>query len=136
MAAHPATTIHRRIPASRAAVPRLRGLARSYAAASYGLDDEQAAVIAMAVTEAAANVVQHAYRDQAGMIEFAAEARDCELRVCVCDTGVGMDNPSPNRGIGAGLRIMRRLAETRIESQPGGGTRVELRFALPQGLAV
>jgi anti-sigma regulatory factor (Ser/Thr protein kinase) len=123
--------IHRRIPASGSAVPRLRGIARSYAAGSCGLDDDQATLVAMVVTEAAANVVLHAYPDQPGMIEFAADADDRELCVCVSDCGVGVDSPSANRGLGAGLRIMRGLARTRISSQPGRGTSVELRFRLP-----
>jgi anti-sigma regulatory factor (Ser/Thr protein kinase) len=123
--------IHRRIPASSSAVPRLRGIARSYAAGSCGLDDDQATLVAMVVTEAAANVVLHAYPDQPGMIEFAADADEGELRVCVSDRGVGIDSPSANRGLGAGLRIMRGLARTQISSQPGRGTRVELRFRLP-----
>jgi anti-sigma regulatory factor (Ser/Thr protein kinase) len=97
------------------------------------LDDDQATLVAMVVTEAAANVVLHAYPDpdQPGMIEFAADTDDGELRVCVSDRGVGIDRPSANRGLGAGLRIMRGLARTRISSQPGRGTRVELRFRLP-----
>lgn len=87
--------------------------------------------MAMAVTEAAANVVLHAYPDRPGMIEFAADANDGELRVRVSDRGVGIDTPSANRGLGAGLRIMRGLALTRICSQLGRGTSVELRFRLP-----
>jgi serine/threonine-protein kinase RsbW len=127
----PAVAIHRRVPASTSAVPRLRGIARAYATGSCGLDDDQATLVAMVVTEAAANVVLHAYPDQPGMIEFAADADEDELRVCVSDRGVGMDSPSANRGLGAGLRIMRGLALTRITSQPGQGTSVELRFQLP-----
>jgi anti-sigma regulatory factor (Ser/Thr protein kinase) len=126
-----AVAIHRRVPASASAVPRLRGIARSYASGSCGLDEDQATLVAMVVTEAAANVVLHAYPDEPGMIEFAADADEDELRVRVSDRGVGIDSPSANRGLGAGLRIMRRLALTRITSQPGRGTSVELRFELP-----
>jgi serine/threonine-protein kinase RsbW len=126
--AAPPIALRRSLPASAAALPRLRGLVTSFAAGQCGADSDQAALIALAVTEAAANVVRHAYPDSTGMIDLHAEAEDDQLRVRIADAGVGFGEPSPNRGLGAGLRIMRGLAETRVISHPGHGTAVEMLF--------
>lgn len=122
--------MHRRLPASVAALPQLRSVVRSYAAATCGIDEDESALIALAVTEAATNVVRHAYRGRPGMIDVEAEVSGNELRVRIADGGVGMSRSSPNAGMGAGLRIMQGLAETRISSAPGQGTEVELVFRL------
>ncbi|HEX2589391.1 MAG TPA: ATP-binding protein [Gaiellales bacterium] len=125
--------LQRSLPASPAALPRVRGLVKSFAAAQCGADPDQAALIALAVTEAASNVVRHAYPDRPGMIDLRAESEDDQLRIRIADAGVGLGAPSPERGLGAGLRIMQGLAETRLVSEPGRGTAVELVFCVPRG---
>lgn len=122
------TAIHRRLPASVAALPQLRSVVRSFATGRCGADEDQSALIALAVTEAATNVVRHAYPGRPGMIDFQAESNGNELRIRIGDGGVGISSGSPNSGIGAGLQIMQGLAETHIDSQPGRGTEVELVF--------
>jgi serine/threonine-protein kinase RsbW len=126
-----ATALQRSLPASPAALPRVRGLVRSFAAGRCGADADQASLIALAVTEAATNVVRHAYPDRPGMIDVHAEAEDDHLRIRIADAGIGMGEPSPNRGLGAGLRIIQGLAETRLISHPGEGTAVEMLFHVP-----
>jgi len=130
-----ATALQRSLPASPAALPRLRGLVRSFASGQCGADADQASLIALAVTEAATNVVRHAYPDRPGMIDVHAEAQDDHLRVRIADAGIGLGEPSPNRGLGAGLRIMQGLAETRVVSHPGQGTAVEMLFRVPGAAA-
>jgi serine/threonine-protein kinase RsbW len=125
--------LQRSLPASPAALPRLRGLVKSFASAQCGADPDQAALIALAVTEAASNVVRHAYPDRPGMIDLRAESEDDHLRIRIADAGVGLGEPSPERGLGTGLRIMQGLAETRLVSEPGRGTAVELVFCVPRG---
>jgi serine/threonine-protein kinase RsbW len=126
----PATSLQRSLPASPAALPRLRGLVTSFATGQCGADPDQASLIALAVTEAASNVVRHAYPDRAGMIDLSAEHEDDHLRVRIADAGIGLGEPSPQRGLGAGLRIMQGLAETRLISEPGRGTAVEMLFSV------
>jgi anti-sigma regulatory factor (Ser/Thr protein kinase) len=128
------TALQRSLPASAAALPRLRGLVRSFAAGRCGADADQAAMIALAVTEAATNVVLHAYPDRPGMINLLAEVDDGRLHVRIADAGVGM-RPSRQPGIGAGLRIMEGLAETEVVSQPGQGTAVDMVFRLSEPCA-
>jgi anti-sigma regulatory factor (Ser/Thr protein kinase) len=127
------TALQRSLPASAAALSRLRGLVKSFASGQCGADPDQAALIALAVTEAASNVVRHAYPDRPGMIDIRAESEDDHLRIRIADAGVGLGEPSPQRGLGAGLRIMQGLAETRLVSEPGRGTTVELVFCVPRG---
>jgi anti-sigma regulatory factor (Ser/Thr protein kinase) len=124
------TAVRRRLPASTAALAQLRSVARSYAAAQCGVDEDQCELIALAVSEAAANVVRHAYPGRRGMIDFEAESDGDELRIRIADAGVGMAAESPDRGLGAGLGIMRGLAQTSVASRPGAGTEVELVFPL------
>ena len=124
--------LQRSLPASPAALPRLRRLVRSFASSQCGANADQASLIALAVTEAASNVVRHAYPDRPGMIDLRAESEDDHLRIRIADAGVGLGEPSPERGLGAGLRIMQGLAETRLVSEPGRGTAVELMFCVPR----
>ncbi|HYW29388.1 MAG TPA: ATP-binding protein [Gaiellales bacterium] len=125
--------LQRSLPASPAALTRLRVLVRSFASSHCGADPEQASLIALAVTEAASNVVRHAYPDGPGMIDLRAESEDDHLRIRIADAGVGLGKPSPKRGLGAGLRIMQGLAETRLVSVPGHGTAVEMVFCVSRG---
>jgi anti-sigma regulatory factor (Ser/Thr protein kinase) len=127
------TALQRSLPASPASLPRLRGLVRSFASGQCGADADQASLIALAVSEAATNVVRHAYPDRPGMIDLHAESEDDHLRIRIADAGIGLGEPSPNRGLGAGLRIMQGLAETRVVSHPGEGTAVELVFRVGGG---
>jgi anti-sigma regulatory factor (Ser/Thr protein kinase) len=53
------------------------------------------------------------------------------LIVVVRDFGRGLGYGSPSAGLGLGLRLIERLADTaRISAPPGGGVRVAMRFAL------
>lgn len=83
---------------------------------------------------------------RAGRIDVIVEPRDAELSVCVADDGPGMDARTRERafddffttkasGSGLGLAFVSRVARAhggraRLESQPGRGTRVELRLPL------
>ena len=97
-----------------------------------GADPEARDSIAVAVTEAVANVVVHAYRDDHhGEVEVAL--RGCEdcLEVVVSDAGVGMLPRDDSPGLGLGLGLMAALADV-FEVTPSrtGGTAVRLAFRL------
>jgi anti-sigma regulatory factor (Ser/Thr protein kinase) len=89
--------------------------------------------IALAVTEAATNVVLHAYRDgmAAGDMRVLLRQVDGCIAVNICDDGVGMSPRGDSPGAGFGLGLMANAADRCvITSAPGEGTDVLLRFEL------
>jgi anti-sigma regulatory factor (Ser/Thr protein kinase) len=66
----------------------------------------------LAVSEAVANCVAHAYDDDAdGVIELSAAASPLEVTVTVRDHGGGLAGAARAPGAGYGLLIIRRLAQ-------------------------
>jgi anti-sigma regulatory factor (Ser/Thr protein kinase) len=66
----------------------------------------------LAVSEAVANVVAHAYEEDAdGLIELSAAASPLEVTVTVRDHGGGLAGAERAPGAGYGLLIIRRLAQ-------------------------
>jgi serine/threonine-protein kinase RsbW len=91
--------------------------------------------VALAVTEAAANVVVHAYRDSEGDGEIHVElAMDADgLRVSVLDSGLGMAPRPDSPGLGLGMPLIASLAErVEVRSPDSGGTEVCMRFTVPE----
>jgi len=86
------------------------------------------AEIALAVHEAAANVVEHAYRDGPGELVVRARADDGRVTVVVEDEGEWRAPSRTDQG-GRGLALMHGLMDdveiTAVED--GTGTRVTLR---------
>src|SRR5688572_18341198 len=105
---------------------------RGLDAALVGLDvaEDRRGDIALVVTEAATNVVLHAYGGDEGPLYVAASVVDRSVVVTVSDCGHGMGETTEHRGLGAGLSLMGRLADAiRIAGQsPGGGTRITTVF--------
>lgn len=93
--------------------------------------------VKLVVTEACTNVVLHAYEGIAEAeqtFELNACVEQGELLVTVSDHGRGLGAPSANRGLGLGLRLALQLAggmHTRDDGN-GTGTRLTMRFALPE----
>jgi anti-sigma regulatory factor (Ser/Thr protein kinase) len=88
--------------------------------------------IAVAVTEAVANVVVHAYRDGPdGQVEIALRGDGDCMEVVVSDTGVGMRPRDDSPGLGLGLGLIAALADV-FEVKPcdAGGTAVRMGFRL------
>jgi serine/threonine-protein kinase RsbW len=121
----PDDTVALELPATPESVTRARhaavGLARNAGAA--------ASDVAMAVSEAVANAVQHAYRDGGGCIGFAGRVERGRVVFEVADRGVGI-RPNPDSpGLGIGMSVIGLVAdEVRIDAGPDGTT-VEMSFA-------
>jgi len=116
------------IPFARAAITRL--------CEHLEIGDEVTQRIRLAVTEACANCVEHAYDDAARAATYLLDARleGRALRVLVSDSGRGIQNHQlhDRSGLGLGLHLIQELADdSDISSRPSGGTRVVMRFELP-----
>lgn len=89
--------------------------------------------VKLAVSEAATNVIVHAYREsgEPGSIYLEANVQGAELQVSVADEGPGLRRRDDSPGLGLGLAIINRLAD-KIELLQGGqgGLRILMRFSL------
>jgi stage II sporulation protein AB (anti-sigma F factor) len=92
--------------------------------------------IKLAVSEAVTNAIVHAYPNGEGLVRIAAAIEDGVLTVTVADDGVGIADverarepaysSDPER-MGLGFAFMdSAMDEVRVQSAPGGGTRVTL----------
>ena len=90
--------------------------------------------VKLAVSEAATNVVVHAYHEanQPGFIHLEAAVEAGELRVSVADSGPGIRPHDDSPGLGLGLAIIGQLADHVELLQGGTGLHVLMRFAVPE----
>ena len=99
------------------------------------LNEDGKLILYRVVQEALTNVVRHS---GASMVNIAVHAEGSEVVVVVEDDGEGFDGTEIGDGAGLGLLGMRERAASvggsvRVESAPGGGTRV--RLSIPQQLS-
>jgi anti-sigma regulatory factor (Ser/Thr protein kinase) len=99
--------MHELLPATRESVAAARGAVRRFAT---GMDVDLDGVL-LAVSEAVANAVTHAYAGAGGPVELEAAASPFELTVVVRDQGRGLDADHGTAGAGFGLRIIRHVAQ-------------------------
>jgi len=119
--------LHVRLDAVPDSVPEARLQVRSWCDRT-GLCERRRGDLLLAVTEAAANVVVHAYpdgRDGGFSLDLCQDAGAVVLEVS--DEGVGPSGAAPSTGCGLGLEIIGRMFPgfTLVESEPG--TRVTIR---------
>lgn len=117
-------------PAVPDSVPRAR---RSVVdlASDAGATPEKLDAIRLATSEALTNAVVHAYAGAPGKVHVSAALRDGELSVSVADDGRGLAPRVDRRGMGLGLALIAEAAdEVAILKRPGGGTEVQMRFAV------
>jgi anti-sigma regulatory factor (Ser/Thr protein kinase) len=119
--------LDREYPAITTALPTIRRDVTALALRC-GADDERVSAIAIAVTEAASNVIVHAYpaAGEAGDLWVHADAHLDAFEVVVSDVGVGLDSSHP----GLGLALIDRLTD-RVELKvplSGRGTEMHLHF--------
>jgi serine/threonine-protein kinase RsbW len=89
--------------------------------------------VALAVSEAATNVVVHAYRESGaeGTIDVTAAVAASELWVIVTDTGAGLRPRPDSPGLGLGLAIIAQSADGVDLVRPAaGGLELRMRFEI------
>lgn len=124
-----------RVPATEDSLPvvrqALRSLGETVAAETEALEDAE-----LAVTEALANAVEHAYPDGDGDVLVRFEPREEELVVTVRDHGEGMPaeirRSSGDRGFG--LSMIEGIAK-QVEIREADGTEIEMEFLLGRAVA-
>lgn len=123
----------RHLPANPPTVRTLRRELVDYARV-LGASDQTCDAIALAVSEALTNVVQHAYlgREPGPIIVEARVERHNQLLVRICDEGRGPMPRADSPGLGLGLGVMAQTADdfnisNRHDTR---GTVVTLRFSL------
>lgn len=102
-------------------------------AARSGANPATLEAVALAVSEAATNVVVHAYRDatEPGAIEVAAAKAGGELWVIVADSGSGLRPRSDSKGLGLGLGLIAQVSDgVDLVHRAAGGLELRMRFAL------
>jgi anti-sigma regulatory factor (Ser/Thr protein kinase) len=111
-------------------------LARARAAAhrwlqSVAVSEEVAAEIVLAMNEAVANAIEHAYRTGEGPYTVSVDAyvKDGELTVTVADRGVWRRRRAGSDG-GRGLGLIEALTDDSHVQRAPGGTEVRLRRRL------
>ena len=92
--------------------------------------------VSLVLTEAAANVVVHAYQGPGPGLLYTMALLSCTgLRVEVFDSGQGMVAAAPSQGLGVGLALMARLADgLEISTNDAGGMQVSATFCDITGL--
>ncbi len=112
------------IPADPHAVRELRRRVHGWLTLRAIDEDTQHAAV-LALNEACANAIEHAYRETNGSIVIQLSHRDDVLRIAVEDQGTWRQpTDDPNRG--HGILLMRKLMSTADIRQEPGGTRVVL----------
>jgi anti-sigma regulatory factor (Ser/Thr protein kinase) len=87
----------------------------------------------LAVSEAANNVLQHAFRHRSapGRLAVTATLRDGEIRIVVSDDGGGLAPRSHSPGAGLGLPLMAQLSDDLVvANREDGGTAVTMTWSL------
>jgi serine/threonine-protein kinase RsbW len=119
-------------PAAPESVAILRATVGRFAT-RVGLSPSAVEGVKLAVSEAATNVVVHAYAEthETGLIIVDATVGVGELIVSVADSGPGLRARRASPGLGLGLAIIGQLAD-KVEMLQGGngGLRVLMRFAV------
>jgi serine/threonine-protein kinase RsbW len=123
-------SLSRCYPAVADSVPRARD-ALSRLAESAGATTEQLDAIRLAVSEAATNIVVHAYGGHPGEIRVEARLASGELWIQVADDGLGMRPNIDSPGLGVGLALISQMADGfAVSKRSSGGTEVQMRFDL------
>jgi anti-sigma regulatory factor (Ser/Thr protein kinase) len=126
------------LPADACLLPKTRWALSGYLE-ELGAGSEAVGDVILALDEACANVVRHAFPDGEGEYRLVADLTCDEIVFEIVDSGVGFD-PFEETGVGVdpeatsgrGLRLIRQLmTAVEVESpRPTGGTRVRMRKEL------
>ncbi|HEY3249244.1 MAG TPA: SpoIIE family protein phosphatase [bacterium] len=116
-----------RLPALPSSLSMLRQAVRRWLA-GMGAGEVDAHEIVVACSEAASNVIEHAYGLSAGMFELSADRRGGEVMIHLRDWGRWRDQRGDNRG--RGLAMIRALMDDVDVTHGDDGTRIEMRRRL------
>ncbi len=96
------------------------------------LSPDRLADVRLAVSEACANAVIHAYPEGSpGLLDFELSARAETLEIVVRDHGSGMMPRTDSPGFGVGLPLIASVADgLELANRDGGGTEVRMSFSL------
>jgi anti-sigma regulatory factor (Ser/Thr protein kinase) len=114
------------------AIGEARRAALAYAR-EHAVPADRLDAIALAVSEAATNVVVHAYRDprQPGTFTLGLDRNDDSLTIDVRDDGLGMAERYDSPGLGLALKIIANVTDAYAFVPTGeGGTCLSMRFDL------
>jgi serine/threonine-protein kinase RsbW/stage II sporulation protein AB (anti-sigma F factor) len=119
-------------PATARAAKAIRG-EMGAVARRCGLSEQRVGDVELAVSEAATNVVVHAYRDsESGTVTAHASSSHGQLRIVISDHGAGMAPRMDSPGLGLGLPIIASVADrVEVRSPEKGGTEVHITFPCP-----
>jgi len=124
----PELTLH--MPADQDTLPLVRQALRSLGE-TVDADIEALEDAELAVTEACANAIEHAYADGVGDIQVSFSPGEFDLKVSVADQGVGIpvDIRSKGAGDGFGLPMIGSIA-TSMNFADVAGTQIDMAFPL------
>jgi anti-sigma regulatory factor (Ser/Thr protein kinase) len=119
------------VPALVGRVREVRQAARRFAE-QHGV--EQLDDVALAIAEACANVVVHAYVDrEAGELRLTGSCEGGHVRFVVADDGAGLLPRPESPGLGLGLPVIAQLADQfEVSDGDGRGTRVRMAFGVAE----
>lgn len=124
------TDLTLRVPATEDSLPLVRQALRSVGQ-TVDADIEALEDAELAVTEALANAVEHAYGEGEGEIRILVHPTETDLIVTVSDDGVGMPAEVRHRseGRGYGMSMIEGIA-TNLEMVDGDGTSLRMTFPI------
>src|SRR4051812_2646936 len=117
-------------PAVPASVGILRGEMGAIAS-ECGFSAQAVADVRLAVSEAATNVIVHAYPEGAGDVAGAAYVEADALRIVICDNGRGMGPRIDSPGLGLGMPMIATVADVMDIKSDSGGTEIHMTFLRP-----
>jgi len=116
-------------PARPSAVPDVRHLLHRWLLEN-GANEDEAADVLVACTEAHGNVVRHAYRHEHGVVEIVAQIDAPDIVITVEDHGTWRPPQSTGGEGGRGLQIIRAVMDDAEITSTGDGTRIRMRRRL------
>ena len=118
------------VPAQASYLRQLRDLVRNFGL-DCGAPDDRVVDMVLAVHEACANVVQHAYGEGRGPLRLQGWRQRDGLVFEVSDNGTPVAKPVAGRIGGHGIPLIRELSDDVDVEGPGEyGTRLEMTFKL------
>ncbi|MEU7527307.1 SpoIIE family protein phosphatase [Saccharothrix sp. NPDC042600] len=132
IARHLPAPLRTTLPAQPASLAVMRREVAAWASAA-GLSADLLGDLQLALGEAAANVVDHAYGPGTGSLEYELAARDAGVHVIVRDHGRWRPVPADPGHRGRGMQIIRALAEEVAFDQREDGTTVDFHLAPETG---